>query len=324
MIIIGFARVVSEVGMVPALVQREDLTESHIQVGFTLSVLWGLLLTAVIFISAPFAAVVFHTPEIIPIIQFLSLTFMFANFGATSQAMMQRKLEFRKLFLAEFISYVCGYIVVGVTLALLKYGVWSLAWAALVQSVSKACLLFFLSPHKLRPIIKVEEARHLLSFGVGMSLTRMANYAAQNADYLVVGRWLGATNLGLYTKSYQLMVLPVSQFSAVASFVLFPAYAEAQNDQERLRRAYFCAVFISSVVVFPAMVVMAIVAPEAIRGLFGPQWTGAVEALQILCIGGPFQGPCITWGMLLRVPKVPSIGSSLASLFMLSSLSLHL
>jgi len=286
MIVAGLAAVVSEIGLAPALIQRNDLTETHIRVGFTLSTMGGGALTTATWFGAPVLAKLFQTPEVIPVLRLLSFTFLFTSFGITAGALLTRRLDFRKLFWAEMLSYLVGYGGVGVTLGFLDYGVWALAWASVVQSALRAGILFRVSAHPLRPSLAIIEAKQLLHFGVGMTSARLMNYAARNGDYFVVGRWLGTGALGLYSRAYQLMTVPIAEFSSVMSSVLFPVFAEIQNERQRLRKAYLGSVSVATLVVLPLLAGIAIVAPELIRGIFGSKWTGAIAATQVLCIGG--------------------------------------
>src|SRR5262249_48614827 len=130
------------------------------------------------------------------------------------------------------------------------------------------------------------EAQQLLNFGFGQTLARLATFAAQNGDYFVVSRWLGTTALGYYSRAYQLMCLPIYQFSSILNAVLFPAYATIQTDPERLQRGYLGSICLSAIVVFPALTTMGVVATELMTGAFGPQWAPAAAPLQILCAAG--------------------------------------
>jgi PST family polysaccharide transporter len=289
LIVTGLLALVSEIGMGPALVQRRDLTDFHIRVAFTVSLLSGMALMAVVWFGAPLAAMAFRTPEVIPILRLISCTCLIASLGTTAEALLQRRLAFRKLFVAEFLAYLVGYGGVGVTLAYAGYGVWALAWAVVVEALLRAALCYGARSHSVWPCLARSETGQLFHFGAGMTLARVANYAAVTGDNFVVGRQLGATALGLYGRAYQLMTLPISEFSAVVGAVLFPAYAEIQNQPDRLRRAFLASTAVSALVVFPALVAMIIAAPELIIGVFGAQWAGAVAPLQILCIGGGFR-----------------------------------
>ncbi|HKQ90103.1 MAG TPA: lipopolysaccharide biosynthesis protein, partial [Blastocatellia bacterium] len=277
---------ISEIGIYYAVVQRRDLTDTHIRVAFTLSTLFGLFFMAVVYMTAPLAGALLKNDEVTPILRLMSVIFLFMNLGSTAMGLLQKKLDYRNLLIADLCSYGIGYALVSVALALLGYGVWALAWASVIQFLLRSALLLWLSPHPKRPCLALEETRQLLTFGVGSSLSTLANYAAINGDYFVVGRWLGATALGLYSRAYQLMTLPMMQFTSVIASVLFPVYSLIQDEDERLRRAYLNSVSLSALIVTPTLAALGIAAPEIMTGIFGAEWVGAAAPLAILCAGG--------------------------------------
>jgi len=288
MIFINFA-LKAQLGVSSAIVQANEITRTYIRVAFSLSVLSGIILTVVIWFCAPVAAAIFGAGAIASVLRLMSISFLLTSFGAIAEALLERKLNYRRLLTVEIFSYGIGYCFIGIMLALMDYGVWALAWASVIYSFLKTCLLISVSPHAWWPSFARSERSKLLNFGTGTSLSRLANFAAANGDYFVVGRWLGATALGLYSRAFQLMSLPMYQFSSVISCVLFPAYAKIQNDTDRLKRAYLGAVCLSFLVILPALTTLAVAAPDLIAAGFGASWTGATLPLQILCIGGVFQ-----------------------------------
>ena len=286
MLVMGFANVIAGIGITPALVQQRNLSDVAIRVGFTLSTLSGIILVVVLWFIAPIAVNLFNVVEIVPILRVLSFTFLFKSVSSTSLAILQRQMNFRKLFWVELISYVIGYILIGIPLGLMGQGVWTLVWAALIQSAIRTILLIVNAPHHRKPSFSLVEAKQLLHFGTGSSLARVVNYLARNADYFVIGRWLNPWDLGIYMRAYQLMTMPISQFSSAIGAVLFPAYAEIQNDQERLKKAYTKTVLIVFLIIIPILTSMIISAPELILVVYGPKWEDVILPFQILSIGG--------------------------------------
>jgi O-antigen/teichoic acid export membrane protein len=289
MIVIQFSLMVSEVGMAPALIQRKDLTRAHINTGFTITVLGGVALFFVLLLVAPLVGVFAGNPAVVPMVQVLSLMFLFISLSSTGAALLQRELDFRKLFIVDVGSYLVGRGLVGVWLALTGAGVWALIWSAVAEAAVRVVLVFSLSSVRPRLELRREEARQLLGYGVANSMIRVIHHCALNADYVVVLGGLGTVPLALYQRAYQLMKVPSTQLSFVLYHVLFPVYAELQDDLERLRRAFFGAVSATAFVVYPIMAVLAVVAPELIRGLFGAKWAPATLAFQVLCVGGLFR-----------------------------------
>jgi O-antigen/teichoic acid export membrane protein len=289
MIVVQFSLMISEIGMAPALVQRKDLTQAHINTGFTISIIGGIVLFVALLLAAPLVAVFFLAPALTPMVRALALMFLFVSLSSTGAALLQRELDFRKLFWVDVGSYTIGHGFVGLGMALTGWGVWALIWAAVAEAAVRMILVFWLGAAPLRLELRRKEARDLLGYGVANSMIRVIHHCALNVDYVVIGRRLGPEPLALYTRAYQLMKVASTQLSFVLYHVLFPVYAELQDDLERLRRAFFGAVSATAFVVYPIMAVLAVIAPELIRGLFGAKWAPATLPFQILCIGGLFR-----------------------------------
>jgi O-antigen/teichoic acid export membrane protein len=289
MIVMGLAAVASEFGMASAVIQARNLTKTHIRVAFTISVLSGTLLTLVVYLAAPVAAWLFREPAVIPVLRLVCFVFLGTALGTTAGALLQRNLAFRALFVIEFGSYALGYAGVGIGLALAGYGIWALAWAPVVEALLRALFLYAACRHPVRPSLAPTAAAQLVRYGTGLTLARVANYVALNGDNAIVGRNLGVAALGLYGRAYQLMTLPMSELSEVVGTVLFPAYAEIQDQPERFRKASLAVVSLSAMLVFPLLAGLAITAPELVAGAFGEPWRGAILPLQVLCAGGFFR-----------------------------------
>ncbi len=286
MIVVGFISIISEAGMIPAIVQKANLTELHIRVGFSLSILVGIILTAILSAGAQLASNLYNAENLNIIIRWLSLGFVLKSFGVTADALLQRRLAFQKLFWANTLSYCLGYVVIVIALALAGWGIWALVWASLAEAFLRSVLLIFMEPHPKIPSLAAKEAKDLINFGFGMSITRVTNYVARSGDYFVVGRLLGSEALGLYSRAYQLVMLPTAYLSSPLSNVLFPAYASIQDDTIRLRKAYHRSLSVSSIIVMPLLAGMAIAAPEIVVVIFGEKWAGAISAFRLLCVGG--------------------------------------
>ena len=114
-----------------------------------------------------------------------------------------------------------------------------------------------------------------MEYGIGQSISRVGAIMANQADNLVVGRWLGAVSLGQYSRAYQLMSVPTGLLGDVLDKVLFPTMARAQDDPRRLGEAFVQGTAILALVTLPMGVIAAVVAPELVSVAFevaGPAW----------------------------------------------------
>lgn len=289
LIAVGLAGMVADLGLGPAVIQRRPLTERHIRVAFTGSVLLGTGVAVLLSLVAPLVALAVRNAAVTPVLRLLALVFVLAGVGTTARGLLQRRLDFRRLFVVDVTSYSIGYAGVAFTMALLGYGVWSLVWGTLVQGFLGAVLALTLSRHPVRPLLARAELQHLLGFGAGISLNLVVNYFARYGDNFIIGRWLGSYMLGLYARAYNLMLLPQTYIASAASSVLFPAFAEARTDPVRLGRAYLMAIQLTALITAPVMAGMIVAAPHMIVGLYGAPWAGAALPLQILSAAGLFR-----------------------------------
>jgi PST family polysaccharide transporter len=198
-------------------------------------------------------------------------------------------MRFRLFANAEVLGYGLGYGLVGVTLAILGFGPWALVSGQITQAVLRATILLRASPPNLRPAPSWKCFRELMGFGMGLSIARLGVILANQADNLVVGRWLGAVALGLYSRAYQLMSVPTALLGDVFDKVLFPTMSRVQHDPGRLTSAYLHGTAIICLVTLPAGIVAAVIAPELVAVAFGSRWQPLVPAFQVLALGMMFR-----------------------------------
>jgi PST family polysaccharide transporter len=286
LIVMGFGKLIGDVGFGVAIIQIPHLTQKHVRAAFTGSAIMGMLLFAVLWFLAPTISDVFMQDTLTPILRIIGLSFMLSGMSMTLVCLLRRELRFRTLAVIETASYAVGFGIVGISMAISGYGAWSLVVAYIVQPLCLLILALHLTKLPFWPYFHLQEYRDLIRVGSAAVLNNITNHIAENMDFFVIGRWLGASTLGLYNRSFYLTTLPVSQFSAGLSSVMFPLYSKIQGDMPHLRRAYLQTVSLTSVVTMPVLFAMAAAPGVVIGGLFGPQWKEAAGALQILCLSG--------------------------------------
>ena len=226
----------------------------------------GIAVAGVLAVLAPAFASMMRDARVVPILRVLSVALAIRSTAIVSDAMLRRRLEFKKQVVIETSSYVVGYGCVAVGLALSGYGVWSLVWGALAETLLSSIAQIAVVRHEIRPMLARQELEQLLGFGAGATMSAWANYVALNGDYFVVGRSMGAASLGLYVRAYTLMKLPHTYVASALSRVMFPAFASVQTEPARLRRGYLLLTEVVAIVAAPSMAVLAVVAPHFVRG----------------------------------------------------------
>jgi O-antigen/teichoic acid export membrane protein len=141
--------------------------------------------------------------------------------------------------------------------------------------------------------------RVLARSSLSVQLFNVLNYVRGNVDYLVIGRALGPQSLGLYYLAYTLATIPQTRLVPIATRVLFPALSAVRDDPRRVQTGYTRAVQYTSLVTFPLLTGLAILAPEFVLAVFGARWANAAPLVRILCIAGLLYAVGTTTGSIL-------------------------
>jgi PST family polysaccharide transporter len=288
-IVVALPTLILDFGLGFAVIQRQPLTERHLRASVTLGLLLGALLAGVLLLLAPIAGILMAAPRLPAILRAESLLFLFAGFGVTGRALLQRKLAFRQLALADLAGYSVGSGLVAVGLAIEGFGVWSLVIGALIQSALANALVVAMARPRFDLLLARQEAKELLGFGSFGAMNGAVGQVAYYGDNLVVGRLLGAPQLGLYARAFGLMMLPLGYIGNNLFSLMFAALAELRADRARFRQAYRMSLSFVTLAAGPVMAGMAVAAPYLIGVLYGPVWTGAVRPFQVFCAVGLFR-----------------------------------
>ena len=283
--VVGLSSIFSQLGVGPALVQRSVLEKRHIHTAFTLSLVLGVLFYGAILVTAPFIEAFFRMEGLGDVLRLLGLVFPVKALGMVAESLAQRQLRFRLLSVAGILSYTLGYAVPGIICAVRGFGPYALVVAHLAQAVTHTGMLLLLQRHSLVPLLEVRALRELMYFGSGMTVARLGNYLAGQADYFVVGRLFDASSLGLYSRAYQLMMIPVNLVGTVLDKVLFPAMASIQHDEARLAGTYRRGLWLVALLTFPMSAFSIVYTPALIRLVLGSEWLEATRLSQILLSG---------------------------------------
>ncbi len=275
----------NDLGVETALIRHpgdvDEIGPTAVTVIFGSSVVQFLVAIAV----APWFARALGSPEATGVIRLLSVCLLINGASAVQSGLLTREFDQRRRALADLTGL---FVSVGVTIALAAAGLgpWSLAWGRVVGNSVNGLLHFKLARARYRPAYDPELARSLLHVGLPMAGAFLFTEAVTNVDYVVVGRLLGSTSLGLYLMAFNLSSWPVTTLSLSVTRVSVPGFARLQHDIARAQDAFARA--LASVVGISALIcaVLGVLAVPLVRFVYGPPWTGAALALRFLIVLG--------------------------------------
>lgn len=299
MIFTGFAQIFQNVGLGAALVQSQEVTEKHLSSVFWVNLGSGLLLTALFIAISPLISAFYNESILIPITTVLAFEFFFGGLSAVHRTLFRKKINFKAISLIGILSTFLGG-GVAIVLAWQGYGVWSLVTQSLLNSAISALILWIASPWHPKFVFSWSALNDLWRFSLNLLGTMSMNFWVRRLDDLLIGRFLGSDSLGIYTKAYGLMMLPLNNISRVIGRVMFPSLSAIQDDIERVRQIYLRMTGAISLVSFPLMFGLFVTAEPFVIGVFGPQWSGMISPLQIFCFAGMWQSIATLNGNLYK------------------------
>lgn len=288
-VVIWLSTIFANLGVGPALVQRPDMESRHVHTAFSSSLLLGMITAGIGYAAAPLISAGFRMDALTPVLRMMVLIFPVVSLSVVSESLLQRQLRFSAIAGIELVSYAVGYGLIGIILAMLGFGVWALVGAEMAKAALKSGLFLVAVPHTKRLSFDPRAFRDLLRFGSGHTIGSLSIYFALQGDNLVVARFLGPVALGLYSRAYELMMVPSSSLGMILYKVLFPAMAKVQDDAKRLQVTYRRGLSLVALLVGPVSAATVILAPEIISTLLGAGWEGVVAPLQILGLAMYFQ-----------------------------------
>ena len=273
---------ITDFGFQSAIVQRKDLDEDSLSSCFWL--LSGVALAIVVLIQfiAPWIAGIFSEERLVNIVRQISWIFLIIPLTVVSSGVLSRRLRLDVIAKVELGASLlrCA---TSVTLALAGMGVLSLVYGYLVERFLLGLALTYAARWKLRPRFVYQSVKPLLSFGLKIMAGRLLWLAYNKMDTFIVGRFLGAETLGVYSVASQI-AMAFSEFISAAYYrVIFPLLSRSQ-DSIRFNEILSTSSVYLSILALPVMVGIAAVAPDIVLVFLGEKWQEAIPILQVLSI----------------------------------------
>lgn len=284
----AFLSTLGGLGFDSAIIQKQQLSGRQLSTLFWIRTGIGLLFAGTLIMAAPAISAFYHEPRLTAVVRALSLIFVISSLFQIHRSTLRKQLRFSAVAVNTVGSVVVSGFV-GVTVAFLGGGVWSLVSQALTLELVSAVLYWWANPWRPSVAFAWQETLPVLRFGLTMATGSFVLYVQRSIDSLLIGWLLGATALGYYALAYRIMYSPVRQVSYVFTDVLFPSLSTIQNDIPAVRRGYVRSVKFIALVTFPAMTLVALFSGEIVQHLFGSKWIPAAVVIGILAPAGALQ-----------------------------------
>jgi len=293
-IVVGFSGFFADFGIAYGLIQKPDVSLDDLRFIFTFQALIGILVASSLAVLAYPIAMFFGEMRSVEVIRWLGMACLFNALAATSLNLLRRRLEYRRIQLAQIISYFIGYVVIGVGLAWHGLGVWSLVAAWVVQSAVAAALTFYFAPHPVRPLWRHIESRGITSYGFAVLGTNLCNWAINNLDRVIVGRYFPAREMGLYAQPYNMLFNPTTTLLGIVQPIFLSAASRMTDNMSRVVSRYLGFIELTALLMLPIFAAMAVAADTVVLAVFGAKWLASAPVFRALALVMPL---FVFWGL---------------------------
>lgn len=270
-----------------ALVQNKTITADDETSVFYLNIAAGILLTVLLCAVSPLVARFYREDVLIPLLCAQALTIFISAFGIVQSALITRTMAFKSNALIELVSSIFSG-VVGVVMAWMGKGVWSLVGLNLAKATCSVVLVWLLRDWRPRGTFRMANVRAMWSYSSKLLYASLIHRVVTNLYSVLIGRTYPAAALGIYTRAYSFPTLPVGVLTGLVQRVAFPLFSSHQSEPTvllgLLRRQIRFLILAATVL----LTILAVIADELVSLLLGSNWGEVVPLLKILCLAGVF------------------------------------
>jgi lipopolysaccharide exporter len=293
-VVVSFSNFFADVGIAYGLIQKTKVVDTDLRFITTWQFIIGALVSLAVAFSSEHIALFFGDPRASDIVKALAIICLVNALAAPSLNMLKRQLDFKGIQIAQLVSYILGYIAVGIPLALYGWQVWALVVAWLVQSLVLLVILYGYVRHPLRPLLWSEGAHDLAKYGFTVLITNLINWLINNVDRVIVGRVFQSKEIGLYATSYNMLYNPTSSLLGILQPVFFSASSRLSDEKTRIASGYRSLIACVTLFILPAFVGLSVVSETFALALYGAAWQSLGETLRPLALAMPL---FLLWGL---------------------------
>lgn len=272
-------------GFSDALVRKKDATDEDFSTVFIVNFMMSVFLYGVLFFCAPLIATFFHREELVVLTRVSTLSMVIGSLAMVQRTRLTKNIDFKTQTKITIIgSIISG--LIGITMALLGFGVWALIASNLSGQVLGTALLWYFNKWMPRLRFSVNSFKELFGFGWKLMAVSLINSAWKELYQVVVGRFYNPATLGQYTRAQGFSRMLSSNLTSVVQRVTYPVLSSIQDEPDRMKDAYRRIIKTTMFTSTISMLFLGAISEPLIYCLIGPKWHEAAIYLPLICIGG--------------------------------------
>ncbi len=270
-------------GLTSSLLRNKDISQKDYSTVFYFNIIVSTIIYAILFFTAPLISQFFKISELAPIIRVYCITLIINSFAGVQGTIFAKKFDYKTPLKIQVPSLIISG-VVGLILAYQGFGVWSLVYMYIVNSIISTIQFWFYSEWKPKFIFDMQAFKYHFNFGINLTFAGLLDIVVSNLYTVLIGKFYNTAQLGQYSKAGQMSSLPVSSIANPLHKITYPLFSELKEEPLRLKDAYEKILRGVIFVIAPLLMIMIVVAEPLFRFLFTAKWLLASQYFQIMCV----------------------------------------
>lgn len=272
-------------GFTSALIRKKNVTDDDYNTSFIVNLGMSLLLYVVIYICSPLIADFFDRDELIALTRVSALGMIIGALALVQQTRLTKLIDFKSQTKITVIASVTSGIV-GIVMALMDFGVWSLVVQSLTSQSLRTILLWVANKWVPQLRFSSECFHELFGFGWKMMAVGVIDTVWKELYQVVVGKFYSPATLGQYTRAKGFSQLFSSNLTNVIQRVTYPVLSNIQDEKERMIAAYRRIIRVTMFITAISMFFLGAISEPLLYCLIGPKWNEAATYLPLICFVG--------------------------------------
>ena len=270
-------------GFSNALIRKKVVTDEDYNTMFITNMVISIVLYVLLFICAPLVSDFFHRVELTALVRATGLILFFNALSITQVTILTKKIDFKTKTKASLVSAIISG-VIGIAMAFMGYGVWSLVAQQLSKQLLYTLCLWVLNNWWPKFTFYKDSFKYMWGFGWKLLASGILNNIWNQQYQVVIGRYYTPSTLGHYTRANEYASIFSSNLTSIVQRVSYPVLAEIQDDKKRMVQGYRKVIKVTMFVTAVCMISLGAVSEPLIYTLIGTKWYEAATYLPLICI----------------------------------------
>jgi teichuronic acid exporter len=284
-VFIGIGNALINSGLTSSLTRAENVDEEDYSTVFFFNLAGSIFVYLLFYILGPFIAKFYEQDQLINIIRIYGVTFIINAFSTVQLTRLNKNLDFKTQVKVNIPSLIISGIL-GILLAIYNYGVWSLVYMSICQSIVNTIQLWYWSRWKPILCFKKDKFKTHFKFGINLLFSSILDIIFNGSYTIIIGKFFSPIQVGYYNRADSLQMLPVGNISSIINKVTYPLFSSIHNDNLKLKDIYKRIMKAILYILVPILVIMSALAEPLFRFLFTEKWLNSVPYFRILCAAG--------------------------------------